>query len=79
VLEDEITDTTGDNLKQLLDELLTLFQRDVGLAAELLPELLGPGDGVGVGLGGLALLLEDLLLCVGFARVVVIAYSDNAC
>jgi len=37
VLEDKIADTPGDNLEQLLDELLALFQRDVGLAAELLP------------------------------------------
>lgn len=79
VLEDEIADTAGDNLKKLLDELLALFQRDVGLASELLPELLGAGDGVGVGLGGLALLLEDLLLCVRLAGVVVIAYSNRVC
>jgi hypothetical protein len=70
VLEHEVADTAGDNLEQLLDELLALFQRDVGLAAELLPELLGAGDRVGVRLGGLALLLEDLLLCVRLAGVI---------
>jgi hypothetical protein len=40
----------------------------VGLATQLLPQLHGAGDGIGVGLGGLALLLERFLLGVGFTR-----------
>lgn len=71
VLEDEVTNAVSDNFKQLLDKLLPLLQRHVGLAAQLLPQLLRAGDGIGIGLRGLALLLECFLLDVGFARVVV--------
>lgn len=70
VLEDEIANAVGDDLEQFLDQLLSLLQGDVGLATQLLPKLLGPGDGVGIGLGGLALLLERLLLDVRLAGVV---------
>lgn len=71
VLEHEITDAVSDDLKQFLDELLSLFQRHMGLAAQLLPQLLGAGDGIGIRLRGFALLLECFLLDVGFARIVV--------
>lgn len=68
MLENEIPDTTGDDLEQLLDELLSVLKFDVGLAAQLFPELFRACDLVGIGLSGLALQLESLLLCVGLAR-----------
>lgn len=69
VLEHEIPNAGSDDLKQLLDELLSLLQRHMGLAAQLLPQFLGAGDGIGIRLCGLALQLKCFLLEVGFARV----------
>jgi hypothetical protein len=40
VLEDEILNAAGDDAEQFLDEFLALLERDVRLAAQLLPQLL---------------------------------------
>lgn len=68
MLEHKVLDAASDDLEQFLDEFLPLFERDVRLAAQLLPELLRASDRVGVGLGGLALLLKRFLLRMGLTR-----------
>jgi hypothetical protein len=64
VLEHKVPDPVRDDLEQLLDELLPLLERNVGLAAQTLPELLGARDDIGVGFSGFALQLESLLFGV---------------
>lgn len=64
VLENEISDTTGDNLEEFRDELLPLVFGHMGLAAQSFPELFGPSDQVCIRLRRLALLLQNLLFGV---------------
>ena len=58
----------SDDAVELLDQLLALLLGHVGLAAQLLPELLRSLDFVGKGLRGFAVLRNLLLLGVGFPR-----------
>lgn len=67
VLEHKVLHTAGNDVEQFLDQLLALLLLDVRLQAQLLPELLGPLDDVGVRLRGFALFGELLLLGVGFS------------
>jgi hypothetical protein len=68
MLEDEILDPTGHDLKCLGDQVFSLLFCYIGLLPQSLPQMLELFDGFGVWLRGFSFLRQGLLLGVRFAR-----------
>lgn len=66
MLENEFLYPTRYNIEKLLDKLVSLGFRNVGLAAKFLPNLFTAGNRVGVWFCRFAVLGEGLLFSMGF-------------